>query len=383
MSNLGYFQLKAHSGIYKFRIRSGKSKEIYKIQEVKDSIGNSIEESEGEYTILLDSFEGKVLLPKVKKQAGKEAIDLVGDDLNPADSVWDFVKKAMKTEKIINIFTVASGHLYERFLSIMVKSVLMHTKSRVKLWLIEDFLSPNYKTFVGKFAEKYDFDYEFVTYKWPSWLRYQKEKQRLIWAYKILFLDVLFPLNLERIIFVDSDQIVRTDLQALMDLDLNGKPYAYTPFCYSKREDTKSFRFWESGYWKSHLGDLPYHISALYVVDLKRFRQMAAGDILRGQYQQLTIDPNSLANLDQDLPNNMQHKVPIYSLDESWLYCETWCSDEVFAKAKTIDLCNNPLTKEPKLVRAKRQIKEWVEYDDEIAEFASTLKANREEKEEL
>lgn len=51
-----------------------------------------------------------------------------------------------------------------------------------------------------------------VTYKWPSWLHRQTEKQRIIWAYKILFLDVLFPLNVSRIIFCDSDQIIRTDL---------------------------------------------------------------------------------------------------------------------------------------------------------------------------
>jgi UDP-glucose:glycoprotein glucosyltransferase len=46
-----------------------------------------------------------------------------------------------------------------------------------------------------------------VTYKWPSWLNAQKEKQRTIWGYKILFLDVLFPLDLEKVIFVDADQV--------------------------------------------------------------------------------------------------------------------------------------------------------------------------------
>lgn len=39
--------------------------------------------------------------------------------------------------------------------------------------------------------------------------------------------------------------------------------------------------------------------SALYVVDLKKFRKIAAGDRLRGQYQALSQDPNSLSNLDQ------------------------------------------------------------------------------------
>lgn len=64
-------------------------------------------------------------------------------------------------------------------------------------------------------------------------------------------------------------------------------------------------------YWKNHLKGNPYHISALYVVDLDRFRQIAAGDRLRQQYQALSADPHSLANLDQDLPNNMQGTIPI------------------------------------------------------------------------
>ena len=144
-------------------------------------------------------------------------------------------------------------------------------------------------------------------------------------------------------------------------------------------------RFWERGYWKNHLGSRRYHISALYVVDLLRFRQLAAGDRLRGQYQALSQDPNSLANLDQDLPNNMIHQVSIRSLPQEWLWCETWCSDASKAAAKTIDLvreqcrhfgcamsllyslqCNNPLTKEPKLVSAMRIIPEWTGYDQEI-----------------
>lgn len=84
--------------------------------------------------------------------------------------------------------------------------------------------------------------------------------------------------------------------------------------------------------------DLPYHISALYVVDLAAFRRGAVGDQLRSIYDQLSRDPNSLANLDQvsisvaarvceryhllsqDLPNYAQHAVPIFSLPQEWLW---------------------------------------------------------------
>lgn len=85
-------------------------------------------------------------------------------------------------------------------------------------------------------AQEYKFQYELVEYKWPRWLHQQTEKQRTIWGYKILFLDVLFPLDVKKIIFVDADQVVRADMKELVDLDLGGAPYAYTPFCESRKE---------------------------------------------------------------------------------------------------------------------------------------------------
>ena len=273
----------------------------------------------------------------------------------------------------INIFSVASGHLYERMLNIMMVSVMRHTNHTVKFWFIEQFLSPSFKSFLPTLAKEYNFEFEMVTYKWPHWLRAQKEKQREIWGYKILFLDVLFPLDLDKVIFVDADQIVRTDMYDLVTHDLQGAPYGFTPMCDSRTE-MEGFRFWKQGYWKNFLRGLPYHISALYVVDLKRFRQIAAGDRLRQQYHQLSADPNSLSNLDQDLPNNMQMVLPIHSLPQEWLWCETWCSDESLKEARTIDLCNNPLTKEPKLDRARRQVPEWTVYDEEIAALARRTK---------
>lgn len=179
-------------------------------------------------------------------------------------------------------------------------------------------------------------------------------------------------MQLKRVIYIDADQVVRADVKELKDMDLENAPYAYTPFCDS-REDMDGFRFWKSGYWANHLHGRKYHISALYVVDLQRFRRVAAGDRLRGQYQGLSQDPNSLSNLDQDLPNNMIHQVAIKSLPQEWLWCETWCDDRSKAKAKTIDLCNNPKTKEPKLTAARRIIPEWESYDSEVKTLMNKL----------
>lgn len=407
MANLGYFQFKANPGLYNLALQKGRSEEIFNIDSA-GTLGYAAQAGDNTTEIALMNFRGATLYPRLSRKPGMEDEDVLEPSKSTFEALADgagqllnqvglkspqaskYLSKAAKLgsglmtgagradisadrHADINIFSVASGHLYERMLNIMMVSVMKHTKHTVKFWFIEQFLSPSFKDFLPIMAAEYGFKYEMVTYKWPHWLRGQKEKQREIWGYKILYLDVLFPLDLDKVIFVDADQVVRTDMYELVQHDLKGAPYGFTPMCDSRTE-MEGFRFWKQGYWKNFLKGLPYHISALYVVDLKRFRQMAAGDRLRQNYHQLSADPNSLSNLDQDLPNHMQSLLPIHSLPQEWLWCETWCSDESLKDAKTIDLCNNPQTKEPKLERARRQVPEWTEYDNEIAALAKRSK---------
>ncbi len=126
---------------------------------------------------------------------------------------------------------------------------------------LSDGEQPNHlaQEFIPHFAEEYGFQYELVAYKWPTWLRQQREKQWIIWAYKILFLDVLFPMDLDKVISVDAGQIVRTDLKELIDLDLHGAPYGYTPMG-DDNEEMEGFRFWKTGYLEQFLRGRPYHI---------------------------------------------------------------------------------------------------------------------------
>ncbi|XP_066475545.1 UDP-glucose:glycoprotein glucosyltransferase 1 isoform X2 [Tiliqua scincoides] len=379
MANLGYFQLKANPGAWFLKLRKGRSEDIYRIY---SHDGTDSPPDASDVVVVLNNFKSKIIKVKVQKKLDMINEDLLSDGTSENESgfweslKWGFTggqkKEEVKQDKddVINIFSVASGHLYERFLRIMMLSVLKNTQTPVKFWFLKNYLSPTFKEFIPYMAAEYNFQYELVQYKWPRWLHQQTEKQRIIWGYKILFLDVLFPLAVDKFLFVDADQIVRTDLKELRDFNLDGAPYGYTPFCDSRKE-MDGYRFWKSGYWASHLAGRKYHISALYVVDLKKFRKIAAGDRLRGQYQGLSQDPNSLSNLDQDLPNNMIHQVPIKSLPQEWLWCETWCDDASKKKAKTIDLCNNPMTKEPKLQAAVRIVPEWQDYDQEIKQLFS------------
>lgn len=387
MANLGYWQMKVSPGVWYLQLAPGRSADLYELPPK---------------LIAIDSLRGKLMHIEVQKKKGKEHEDLLNaaDDYHfqektdnkgwnknllkwasslitgdassksKADKTTD--RKDARQGETINIFSVASGHLYERFLKIMILSVLKKTQRPVKFWFIKNYLSPQFKDVIPHMAREYEFEYELVTYKWPTWLHKQKEKQRIIWAYKILFLDVIFPLSLRKVIFVDADQIVRADMGELYDMNLKGRPLAYTPFC-DNNKDMDGFRFWKQGFWKDHLRGRPYHISALYVVDLAKFRQTASGDTLRVFYEQLSKDPNSLSNLDQDLPNYAQHTVPIFSLPQEWLWCESWCGNATKARAKTIDLCNNPMTKEPKLQGARRIVPEWTGLDSEARQFTARI----------
>ena len=372
MKTVGYWQLRAKPGVFKLAIQEGsRGADIFEMVEGKVTEGGQLKvEKDSTATasrnIVMKDFVSTSEVLLVRRREGYEHAELYSE--HDGDAEDD------DSDDTVHVFSLATGHLYERFLKIMMLSVTKRTSTKVKFWLFENFLSPSFKATATAMAKKIGCEVAFVTYKWPEWLRAQSEKQRIIWGYKILFLDVLFPLDVKKIIYVDADQVVRGDMKELVDLDLQGAPYGYTPMC-SSREETQGYAFWNQGFWASHLRDRPYHISALYVVDLARFRREMVGDKLRSYYQQLTSDPNSLANLDQDLPNYAQHDIPIKSLPQEWLWCESWCSDETKATAKTIDLCNNPMHKEPKVSMAKRIIsgelfeESWVELDQEVQAY--------------
>ena len=257
MANLGYFQFKANPGVYHLALQQGRSQKVYQLDGA-DSQAIGSESASDANDIHLTSFQGSTIFPRLSRKPGQESEDVLEETTSTTLSLMsrisstteaadrllsrigvtgiktgDYVEKgvhfgrrllgrassttaAPTKHADINIFSVASGHLYERMLNIMMVSVMRHTSHTVKFWFIEQFLSPSFKTFLPVLAREYGFEYEMVTYKWPHWLRAQKEKQRTIWGYKILFLDVLFPLDLDKVIFVDADQIVRTDMFELV-----------------------------------------------------------------------------------------------------------------------------------------------------------------------
>jgi UDP-glucose:glycoprotein glucosyltransferase len=245
MKTVGYWQLRANPGVWDLKINeNSRGAEIFQMVEGKMKRGsvrvtNSINSNKKQ--LVIGDFVGKNRgdLLMVKRKPGYEKASLFYDDN----------KNSSQDDDVVHVFSLATGHLYERFLKIMMLSVTKRTSAKVKFWLFENFLSPTFKASSIAMAKRIGCEVEFVTYKWPEWLRGQSEKQRIIWGYKILFLDVLFPLNVKKIIYVDSDQVIRGDLKELWNMDLNGAPYGYTPMC-SSNEETLGFQFWKQGFCK-------------------------------------------------------------------------------------------------------------------------------------
>lgn len=192
MANLGYFQLKANPGAWILKLRHGKSSDIYDVSNVEGlNIIHSVDD--GHVSVVINSFRSHVLKVRVTKKPDKINVDLLGDD-EQTGGIWDSITSTFTGAngeapvETINIFSVASGHLYERLLRIMMLSLLKHTKMPVKFWFLKNYLSPQFKDFLPAMSREYKFEYELVQYKWPRWLHQQTEKQRTIWGYKILFL---------------------------------------------------------------------------------------------------------------------------------------------------------------------------------------------------
>ena len=180
-------------------------------------------------------------------------MDLLSSDDEDSNGLWNSITSTFSSKPVdeednkLNIFSLASGHLYERFIRIMMLSVLKNTKTPVKFWFLKNYLSPTLKDFLPHMAKEYGFEYELVEYKWPRWLHQQKEKQRIIWGYKILFLDVLFPLNIKKIIFVDADQVLATPPStASKNRAVNRNILVVVRLC------ARIWRSWETWIWAEH-----------------------------------------------------------------------------------------------------------------------------------
>lgn len=270
-----------------------------------------------------------------------------------------------KDDDNINIFVIPTDASDEKFAKVMMISVLNNTKSKVKFWILREFVSQEFAKFLHKLSTKYNSEYEFIGYKWPEWLHPETSLLNKKMGYKILFLDVLFPIKVSRIIYIDSKSVIRGDVSELNKLDIGEHPYAFpTIGMEAPREDTKSNR-----YWFIQQNKIKYYSARLFIADLDKMRNTGTSNLIRYYYQRLSSEYNRLIVLDQDVINFITEIVPARDIPEKWLWCSTWSSMENFDNAKNIDLCPNHVNNIQLSEFANENVPEWNNYVEIIDNF--------------
>lgn len=80
MANLGYHQLKANPGLWKYSIRPGRSAEVFELDQVEGEGAAGFTADGKAQQILLTTFEGVTIFPKFARKPGMDDVDLLDDD---------------------------------------------------------------------------------------------------------------------------------------------------------------------------------------------------------------------------------------------------------------------------------------------------------------
>lgn len=343
----GYCQLRLEPGCWSLKVKDTLIQDA-KIELLSASTNQYESNDKAIDSVNLDVYSlfSKTIHPRIRR---KESSKTTTECQN--------TRARYASDSLINMFFITSDFTHDHFMTVLIKTISENTSKSVKIWLLENFLSEKIRRELPQLSKTFGFQYEFVSYKWPLWLRQQSDRSRQLAAYKILFLDVIFPEDLQKVIVMDVDLIVQTDLNDLVKRDMHGKVYGLSPMCETRPEEEL---FWKQGYWKNVLGDdLSYYSSSLFVVDLPTFRATGAGEYLRRQYQKLSSDPNSLVILDQDLINNLQRILPIHTLPSDWNWSPAWCEEKETLKAKIIHFDIKGYLKIKAFERARHFVPSW------------------------
>ncbi len=259
----------------------------------------------------------------------------------------------------VHVFVAATGFRDERLARVMMKSVAdTLTPGRpLKFWVLGNYASPQHREMLQRMATATGWDYELVHYHWPADLSLKRDRRWQVAGAKVLALDLLLPMSVDRVIVLDSDQVTNTDLSELFDMTMGGNAIAMPRMC------PKPGAFWTSGVYRQRLRGKPFHSAALMVLDLNEFRDAGHGDVLRHVYRALSAD-GRLTTLDRDLVNFVQHDVPTLTLPEEWLWCSVFCPADTRGVAKVIDVCGDDAMK---LADAREFVPGWDQMDTAIA----------------
>jgi len=140
MKTVGYWQLRANPGVWDLRIaEKSRGSEIYNIvegtvsQRGKIKLAKNANSSEStSKTLVMKDFSNQGRLLLVNRREGYEDASIFDEEESLATTQEGDEKET------VHVFSLATGHAYERLLKIMMLSVTKRTSSPVKFWLFEN-----------------------------------------------------------------------------------------------------------------------------------------------------------------------------------------------------------------------------------------------------
>lgn len=271
----------------------------YKVHSISSNLFSDYVASQ---TFTVDNLKPVRLIIKLER-----AFDLVKDYEKGQDD--------KKKQDSINIFSVLLNHDDAEINAYkdMVIKLSLSNKQKITFWLFEDSALPRcIKDFVTAFNANNNFNanIKLVRYEWPNWLRPQRYYSRKLDASRILFLDVMFPSYVDKIIYMTPTS-TPIDPEGLLTLKTK---QAFSLF----KMDGSGY--WDEGYWEKNLkskGGEFFSVEPLMLIDLKIMRDRHINDEMRIHYQRLTVNSDSLVNISQDLLNDLQTRIPITKIKKT------------------------------------------------------------------
>lgn len=227
------------------------------------------------------------------------------------------IKPVEKIHTDINIFSVFTNINIEetKYKENILKIAAADPNTRFTFWLFEDTSTSATLKIFGQFVNNnpdINATIKFIRYDWPRWLRPQRYYSRKMDISRILYLDVLFPLNIKKLVYMNLGADKLLDPREILQSEV--KLASFSMF------RMEGDGYWKQGYWEKRLknqGLSFYNTEPAFVINLEEIRKRNIGDILRIHYQRLSADAQSLANIGQDLLNDIQGQVSITRLKRS------------------------------------------------------------------
>ena len=169
-------------------------------------------------------------------------------------------------DETLNVFTILKGPQYEQQLLTMMYTLQQNSTAPVKFWIIGTFNSHVPK----------NYNIEFLPFVFPKNIKFVKNILIHYMMAKYLLYDLLFPFDIEKVLFVDYRIIWRGDASRFLRLAMKTAASAAV-----ESTDSKDDIFYFNGFQYIQTNSKrPLHQSCLFFINLPKWREKEGRELM-------------------------------------------------------------------------------------------------------